>query len=780
MLVVALLVAIAGGAVTAGVAGARRAGAAVDRYIAESAPSSTIIFSRDPLDADLIDDLESDPRITGIYTTRIVAAAPVGIAPGPEGLTIDVPDEFWPDENGSGLATPRLVEGRYPIGNDEVAVSEVGPERGIGVGDVIDMELVDRVAVVDCIDGGECETEAAGTVTVTGVIRTSSDLAPATFGVQIAMIAPRGFVDSRGGDDITYAWYVDVFTAPGVDVDAVIVDYAERITSGDMTPASFDFIGARRAGELQHDALLIAVVVVAAAGLLIAGQAFGRFLARRSSDTSTLSALGMTTGQRVVASWIPGIVASAIGAVMVIPIAVLLSPLLPRGVAARADPDVGFHLDLVVVATGVIVTFAIGSIAALVAAARWASRSATSASTASSGTISPIASVTERLGLRPAAAMGSRFALEPGRGPRRSPVIPMLVGSTAAVTVVVGALVITSSLTGLLETPALYGATWDLQVSGEDRSREIGERLAADARADGVALVVTGELDVEANGKSTGEALAVGLESIKGRIDPVVLDGRTLLGPNEVLLGTDTMAALDIEIGDEILVSGSAGEQTMVVVGRSIIPVVSLQSTDTGVVAPLQTLIDLGGLESVADIDVQLAVLVTVADDDEIAAVGEAAETMGGYLDGPFQQSSVSVLDEIRAIPYAVASFTALLGALAIFHTLVVTGRRRRIDLATMRALGGRPRDAGSVISWQGGVAALAALAIGIPVGIICGRLIWRSIADANNVRTVIEVPMTAVLMVAVVSIIGASVVLAALPAWHASRRPPAADLRAE
>jgi ABC-type lipoprotein release transport system permease subunit len=191
-------------------------------------------------------------------------------------------------------------------------------------------------------------------------------------------------------------------------------------------------------------------------------------------------------------------------------------------------------------------------------------------------------------------------------------------------------------------------------------------------------------------------------------------------------------------------------------------------------------MLDLGGLETVADIDVQPAAFVTVAAGEDVGAVGREVEATGAKLDGPFRQSGVSVLDEVRVVPLYVAAFTALLGALAVFHALVVTARRRRIDLATMRALGYRPRQAASVISWQGGVAAAAALVIGVPLGLIGGRFLWQSIAASNNVRSVIDTPWGPIAAVAACALTGAALVLAALPAWTASRRRPSSDLRAE
>ncbi len=66
LIVVALLMAVAGGAVTAGVAGARRAGDAVDRFADDSNASDVVIYTEMPLSADLRATMEADPRIATI------------------------------------------------------------------------------------------------------------------------------------------------------------------------------------------------------------------------------------------------------------------------------------------------------------------------------------------------------------------------------------------------------------------------------------------------------------------------------------------------------------------------------------------------------------------------------------------------------------------------------------------------------------------------------------------------------------------------------------------
>jgi ABC-type lipoprotein release transport system permease subunit len=270
------------------------------------------------------------------------------------------------------------------------------------------------------------------------------------------------------------------------------------------------------------------------------------------------------------------------------------------------------------------------------------------------------------------------------------------------------------------------------------------------------------------------------MSSVKGSVDPVILAGRAPVGQNEALLGTETMERLGIALGDSVEIGGPLGQQTMVIVGRAIVPVLGSQYPDSGMIVPLRTMLDLGGTETVADIDVEPAVFVTLARRSDVAAVAHDLRAQGATLDGPFQQSGVSVLDELRTIPLFIGGFVVLLGALAAFHALHVTARRRRGDLAVMRALGHRPGQAASVIRWQGCVTAVTSLIIGLPIGLTGGRVLWRSIAAGANVVIAIDTPWGLVAAIALVTVVGTSLLLAAWPAWSARRRPPAIDLRAE
>ena len=283
--------------------------------------------------------------------------------------------------------------------------------------------------------------------------------------------------------------------------------------------------------------------------------------------------------------------------------------------------------------------------------------------------------------------------------------------------------------------------------------------VAADDRIDGVSTAVSGELNIGVDGGPPTQGFAVGIDSIKGSVDPVALEGRAPNGSNELMIGSTTMERLGIGLGDEVELSGPGGSEDMVVVGRAIIPVIGSDTPDEGVILPLDTFIGLGGTETVADVDVNAVVLATAVDQADVGAIRDDIEAEGAVIDGPFRQASVTVLDEIRGIPLYVRDLhrdhrRACGVPHPVRHVPPATQRPRII-----RTLGYRPRQAGGIIHWQGFFVAVAALVIGVPIGLIGGRLLWQSIAERTNVLSVIVTPWISIGILAVVAVIGATFV---------------------
>ena len=85
------------------------------------------------------------------------------------------------------------------------------------------------------------------------------------------------------------------------------------------------------------------------------------------------------------------------------------------------------------------------------------------------------------------------------------------------------------------------------QVCGRPKTRLV-ELGAIDSIANACAVNVT------LGGRAIG---AVGLTSLRGAIEPTVLEGRAPRSDDEVALGTETMRSLDAEVGARVTGEGS-------------------------------------------------------------------------------------------------------------------------------------------------------------------------------------------------------------------------------
>ena len=265
---------------------------------------------------------------------------------------------------------------------------------------------------------------------------------------------------------------------------------------------------AERAASLQRRGLLLAGGVVAAAGMLVIAQAVARHLAVRSEDSDVLASIGLTRGERWKAATLSVAPALAAGAVIGAALAVGLSPLLPLGLPCRADPGVGVHADSIVIAPGL--AAAVVLIAAATAPAIW--RWLHTARHRVDERPALAARLGSALGLRPVPLTGSRLALEGGRGRRRMPAVPTLVALVATTGVVVGSLIVSAGLDGLVANAERYGQPWDVFVTSihEAELADAGRLLSEDTRVAGVDLARSGELNVTTADGTTTQIGAIG------------------------------------------------------------------------------------------------------------------------------------------------------------------------------------------------------------------------------------------------------------------------------
>ena len=105
------------------------------------------------------------------------------------------------------------------------------------------------------------------------------------------------------------------------------------------------------------------------------------------------------------------------------------------------------------------------------------------------------------------------------------------------------------------------------------------------------------------------------------------------------------------------------------------------------------------------------------------------------------------------------AAFFALIAVVALANAAGTAVVRRRRDIAVLRAIGFTPGQSGRVVFGMMTTIALVGLAVGIPLGILVGRLLWRTIADSVDVTPTFVAPVLAIAVASAAALVLANVV---------------------
>lgn len=769
LILVGVLFAVTIGVVLGLVAGARRAGSAVDRFaVASALPDITMFVGEEP-PAALLQRLATDERIASVARGTVALAAG-GVDPGPNAQTLIGSSE------GSigGFGRPLLVDGRYPMpgARDEVVVNTLGADvGGIAAGDRISM------VARPCFEL-DCELIPLGEVTVVGVVRLSLDLVDDA-AVNTIFGAGPGLLNGAWRQAAVPGTILFLHVTNGVGgarLDALVDELSTELGGpGDVSATRADIDTADRTADLQARALWIAAGVAALAGAAATALVTSRHLQRRTSDAAVLAAIGLDRTHRTFAASLSMVPAVVIGVAAGLGIAIATSPLFPLGLTRLAEPDPGVRVDVAALALGALGAAVFVAALTTLSAARWARTFAP----APSSTRTWLVAAGAGLRLRPQVSTGASFALDPGNGAARLPVLPTLAAVTAAVAVTIGAVVVHDNLTRLLDTPTRFGQPWALNVGIDPTDEPSVRALADDPRVASVDLVSYGEVDVAVPGRAVTQVTAIGLDGVDGPSNLVMLDGRGPAAGDEVAMAGETMGALGIALGNRVELSGPCGRRTVEVVGRGILPTFGLGDPGRGLMLSLEGFSTLCADQLSAEIDRISGAALVLHDDADAAAVQTELEADGVFVDRRVVPIDVGALRGLRPVPAMIAAAVAVFGLVAVGHALVLAVRRRRRDLAVLRAIGLSPAGTRSIVRWQALTIAMVSIVIGLPLGIILGRTLWVTIATPINVLSDVDVPVGALAAVAVV-VLSAALVVSAVPGQRASRLRPAQVLHTE
>ncbi|MGQ0833088.1 MAG: ABC transporter permease, partial [Microthrixaceae bacterium] len=256
-------------------------------------------------------------------------------------------------------------------------------------------------------------------------------------------------------------------------------------------------------------------------------------------------------------------------------------------------------------------------------------------------------------------------------------------------------------------------------------------------------------------------------------VHPTMRSGRPPLANDEIALGADLMGGRrGLSIGDSVTVAGASGSRRLRIVGSATYPEVG-NNADLGSTASLTlpAARAIGAQEAGSVALVRLAPGATTAALDRYRSSGEVV--------APFEPPRVHNLRQIGALPWLLAAFVALVGALAMAHGLWVSIRTRRRELSVLRAVGLRPRDLRAMHLAQ----AECVAAIGIGLGLLAGALVatraWSIVAAGTAVvdRVVVPAAWLALTALAALTVAGAVGLVAAR---SSGRTSPAVGLREE
>jgi len=793
-----VLVGLAGGAVIAAIAGARRTDTAVNRFVGYNRPEELGVLVND---ASALPRIASLPQVAAWDESTYLFLSPTSTGAGVGTLNA------YGAIDGSFLTRirrPPMVAGRLPRPDrpDEVFVdASEARDRHLSVGSRLHLWAYGRDQIEAAIGGGFGDLGPPKgpeyTLKVVGVGHEASDLVltpgdvvhDAVYEAVGSVVMTKAFTARLAGD----IGLPSLLALPGSTEIEVRLEHGladlpsfEKSVRG-IAPDADIHVGSnveeattRRATKATHIeaiALLAFAALTAIAALVVLGQALSRQVALDAGDHPTLAALGLSRWRLILVSLSRPAVIAVGSALVAVVVALMASPFTPIGLARRAEPHPGFSANVAVVAVGFVGVAAVVMGWAAMSAWRQTARSRALIDEQALPRPSALGGAAAVSSLGPSATTGIGMSFERGR---RAMFGTALAGTLAAVAGVTAAITFGASLNHLVATPRNQGWTWDVLVGNPNTTPPEPDALLDDARTKLISNPAVGAFAAGAvpDGASVNgrQVTFIGITDLRGSVFPPILHGRRPDGDGEVALGKGTLAQLHAHLGQQVTFRAGEHVVPMTVVGEVLVPTAgdinaSLTSGAIGTLA--------GARRLQPDVPALVFPVKFKPGVDPQAARASLRQQFGPEVLRPFAGGEVGDLAKVSSLPYVLAGLLVALGVGAMALTLLASVRRRRRDLAVLKTLGFVRRQVSATIAWQASILAAVALVVGVPCGVAIGRWTWRLVADGVGTPAPPIVPVVALVLIPPVTFLIANA-LAGGPGWAAGKVRPAEVLRAE
>jgi len=539
----------------------------------------------------------------------------------------------------------------------------------------------------------------------------------------------------------------------------------------------------RRGGSIEYDqteqsneiqdsihelaqTLWLGVGAAAVLVFLLLAQSLSRVSVTASAQYPTLRAVGMTSRQLLALGIARAATIALAAAAVTVGVALAVSPLAPIGYARELEPAPGFDVDPLALALGGAAVLAAVTVAGGFAA--WRATRAVRALPGDGPARVRSADALARWGLPPPVTTGVRLALGRRRETKTLSAGSALAGVTLAVVITAAALTFSASLHHLFSTPRLFGQNWDYRTDLTQNDTHNWSLAYADRNISALAIGLD-KMSVQVNGREVG---AWAFSQPKGSIRPTILSGHVPRSQDQVALGTKTMRALGVQIGQRVEVAGPILHFRPRVVGRVVLPPTYNNQLGEGVYLKRYALINKLGMATPDG--VLLARIRPGA--DRVRTLTQLERWFGGSVPG--LAGPVADFGGVSELPAAISIVLVAIGLAALAYTLVVLVRSRRRDLAILKTLGFDRRQLLATVVWQTTTLAAIGLLIGLPAGDALGRWVWNLFANQLGVAP--EAVTPPLLLLLVPAAIALANLIAIVPARIAARTRPALVLRAE
>jgi FtsX-like permease family len=801
-LTVVLLVGLLGGLAVGGVGAARRTESSFPTFLASTNPSNLSVFTGTAAESRLA-QLPLVRRVEGVDVLNVLPLGRNGapnIGPGASQVfTLGSEGLFFKEDRVTAIKGRMADPNR---GNEAVVTSEAAQLLGLHLGQTVSVGFYTNNQTSQPGFGtAKVQPTKKAELRVVGIVVSNSDVVQDDAQKSISalvLVTPaltKRLVQCCGTGDSEFGLQL---RHGGADVRAVEREVDRALPAGSgfyLVDPSVIETEAQRAIKPEAIALGVFGGICGLAALLIASQIIGRQRRLLTDDLDTLRALGASPSVLVGDGLIGTLGAVVVGSLLAGGVAVALSPLGPLGPVRPVDPSSGVAFDWTVLSLGMVVLVVTLSAFAVVDSYRTARRLSDPIRQRSHQRPSGAAATVVTSGFPESAAMGVRFALEPGVGSNSVPVRSATLGAALAVLVVVATVTFGTSLNTLVSHPALYGWNWNYELESPEGGgyipgHEANQLLSRDPDVAAWTGVYFDSLRID------GETVPIIGETPPSPVGPPVRSGHALQTRNEIVLGATTLADLHKRVGDTVRASygTSSAETTLRIVGTATMPAVGPGlglhlSMGTGALVS-DLFIPAGVRNPTSGPQGPNAYFVRLKSGANPSASLRSLQRIDNALDSDPNAAPMSVLSVQRPAEIVnyrtMGSTPALLGVglaagavVALGLTLIASVKRRQRDFAVLRTLGFTGRQLGSVVAWQSSVAVAIGTVIGVPLGIILGRIPWNLFANEIDAIPAPTVPVASIALIVLGGIVLANIV-AAVPGRIAAHTPTALLLRAE